>query len=69
MGNNEFGSPDIPPLSSSQLTATYTASSGRELVQSGKVVTYWSDPGTGEPIDKPGATIESALAPTSTAKP
>jgi hypothetical protein len=54
MAGDDFGTTDIPPLSSGQLTASYTAANGGELVRSGKVVMYVSDPATGKPIDRPG---------------
>ncbi len=54
MAGVNFGTTNIPPLSSGQLTASYAAASGGELVRTGKVVMYVTDPATGKPIDQPG---------------
>jgi hypothetical protein len=54
MTGGDFGTANIPPLSSGQLTANYTAASGGDLVRTGKVSMYVVDPTTGKPLDQPG---------------
>lgn len=54
MTGSDFGTTNIPPLSSGQLTASYTASNGGELVRTGKVAMFVTDPATGKPADQSG---------------